>query len=235
MRSLLLCLVALLAAGTLAVACNTADPSECFPNTGDGFGGSGTIPIGAGVGVSSSGDLFSPPRFGSLGNPPANPCVTGGSDTAQPGATTGGTSTAAGGGGAASSCGMGGAPPGAVADGGDYTCGGGPYQGLLAGYIEGADGGADPTGGIVCSTPIDCSSKCFAAQKYCVEHFVHPYKPPMVGDLYQCIDSFPPASFGGSYTCLYVYPNGDACILARASKLGPIHLPAPPPLCEYKL
>jgi hypothetical protein len=79
MRSLLLYLVALLAAGILVVSCNTADPSECFPNTGNGFGGSGTIPIGAGVGVSSSGDLFSPPRFGSLGNPPANPCVTGSS------------------------------------------------------------------------------------------------------------------------------------------------------------
>jgi hypothetical protein len=87
MRSLLLCLVTLLAAGILATACNTADPSECFPNTGDGFGGSGTIPIGAGVGV-GSGD------FGPLSYTDANnPCVTHGSGTTQPGAPTGGTST----------------------------------------------------------------------------------------------------------------------------------------------
>jgi hypothetical protein len=56
----------------------------------------------------------------------------------------------------------------------------------------------------------------------------------MLGDLFQCIDSFPPASLGGSYTCLYRYPNGDACIFSYATKIGPIHLPAPPPLCEYK-
>jgi hypothetical protein len=73
MRSQLLYLVALLAAGILVVACDTADPSECFPNTGNGFGGSGTIPIGAGVGVSSgAGDS---PRFGPLGYTDANnPC-----------------------------------------------------------------------------------------------------------------------------------------------------------------
>jgi hypothetical protein len=101
---------------------------------------------------------------------------------------------------------------------------------LLQEYLQ----EADPKGGVSCSNPSDCSTQCFAKSKYCVEHAVHPYKPPMVGDLYQCIDSIPPASLGGSYTCLYQYPNGDACIFARAAKLGPITLPAPPPLCVYK-
>jgi len=42
----------------LLVACNTVDPSECWPNTSGGFGGGGTIPIGAGVGATSSGDFI---------------------------------------------------------------------------------------------------------------------------------------------------------------------------------
>jgi hypothetical protein len=111
--------------------------------------------------------------------------------------------------------------------------GGGNDAALLLGYLQDAEG-ADPTGGVSCSTPSDCSTKCFAASKYCVEHAVHPYKPPMVGDLFQCIDSIPPASLGGSYTCLYRYPNEDACIFSRAAKFGPITPPAPPPLCVYK-
>jgi hypothetical protein len=56
----------------LVLGCNTVDPSECWPNTSGGFGGSGTIPIGAGVGATSSGDFSSPPPNG--GTP--NPCVT---------------------------------------------------------------------------------------------------------------------------------------------------------------
>ena len=61
---------------TLVTGCNTVDPSECWPNTSGGFGGSGTIPIGAGVGA-TSGDFASPPPPGPLdyGGTP-NPCVT---------------------------------------------------------------------------------------------------------------------------------------------------------------
>jgi hypothetical protein len=39
MRSLLLCSLALLVAGILALACTTADPNDCFVNTSGGFGG----------------------------------------------------------------------------------------------------------------------------------------------------------------------------------------------------
>lgn len=75
MRLLSSCSAALLALVTLMVACTTVDPSECWPNTSGGFGGSGTIPIGAPVGA-SSGD-FASPRFGPLGyGASANPCVT---------------------------------------------------------------------------------------------------------------------------------------------------------------
>jgi len=87
MRLLAFFSAALLAVVMLVVACNTADPNGCFVNTSGGFGGSGTIPIGAGVGVSSGGDLHSPPPVEPLGNPPANPCVTQGSDTAPTGGT----------------------------------------------------------------------------------------------------------------------------------------------------
>ncbi len=54
---------------------STVDPSECWPNTSGGFGGSGTIPIGAGVGA-TSGDFFAPPPRGPLDyGGDANPCV----------------------------------------------------------------------------------------------------------------------------------------------------------------
>jgi hypothetical protein len=54
----------------LGISCNTVDPSECWPNTSGGFGGAGTIPIGAGVGA-TTGDYDSPPNGGT-----PNPCVT---------------------------------------------------------------------------------------------------------------------------------------------------------------
>lgn len=89
--------------------------------------------------------------------------------------------------------------------------------------------------GVTCSSPIECSKLCFAASKYCVEYAVHPYKSGLKpGELYDCIDSLPPAKWGGSYTCLYRYENGDACIFSYAAKIGPIHPPAPSPLCVYK-
>lgn len=62
----------------LVLGCTTVDPDECWPNTSGGFGGSGTIPIGAGVGATSSGDFLSPPPYDPLdnGGAPNNPCVT---------------------------------------------------------------------------------------------------------------------------------------------------------------
>ncbi len=63
----------------LGIGCNTVDPSECWPNTSGGFGGSETIPIGAGVGA-TSGDFLEPPR-GPLDNGGTpNPCVVKQSD-----------------------------------------------------------------------------------------------------------------------------------------------------------
>ena len=64
--------------GLLVVACNTVDPGECWPNTSGGLGGGPeTIPIGAGVGATSSGDFITPPPKWPLGNgdAPDNPCV----------------------------------------------------------------------------------------------------------------------------------------------------------------
>jgi hypothetical protein len=55
----------------LAVGCSTVSPDECWPNTSGGLGGSGPIPIGAGVGATSSGGDFDTPSGGT-----ANPCVT---------------------------------------------------------------------------------------------------------------------------------------------------------------
>src|SRR5271155_221543 len=83
MRWLLSCSAALLALVLLLVACDTVDPNECWVNTSGGFGATGTIPDGVGVGVGGgSGDSL---RLHPLGNPPANPCVTMGSDdTARP-------------------------------------------------------------------------------------------------------------------------------------------------------
>jgi hypothetical protein len=92
-----------------------------------------------------------------------------------------------------------------------------------------------PEGGVICVAPSDCVKKCVAESKFCwAEYAVHPNKPDQTGALYDCLDSFPKATYGGSYTCLYRYPNGDACIFSYGSKIGPIHLPAPPPLCVYK-
>lgn len=89
--------------------------------------------------------------------------------------------------------------------------------------------------GVICNGPVDCSKVCFAASKFCVEYAVHPHKSGLQpGSLFDCIDSVPPASWGGSYTCLYRYENGDVCVFSYAAKLGPIHPPAPRPLCVYK-
>lgn len=89
--------------------------------------------------------------------------------------------------------------------------------------------------GVICSGPAECKKACFAAEKYCVEYAVHPYKSGIKpGELYDCVDSLPPAKWGGSYTCLYKFENGDACIFSYAAKIGPIHPPAPEPLCVYK-
>jgi hypothetical protein len=59
----------------LGTGCNTVDPDECWPNTSGGFGGSGTIPIGAGVGA-STGDFLTPPRRPLDSGDAPNPCVT---------------------------------------------------------------------------------------------------------------------------------------------------------------
>jgi hypothetical protein len=121
--------------------------------------------------------------------------------------------------------------------GGGYSGGGGAggaedAQALMQNDLD----DPDPAGGVTCNGPVDCLNKCNAEAKYCVAgKAVHPYKGgSLIGDLYQCIDSWPKAKYGGSYTCLYRYPNGDACIFAYPMKLGPIHPPAPPPLCSYK-
>ena len=67
----------------LGIGCNTVSPDECWPNTSGGFGGSGTIPIGAGVGATSGGDFLSPPPrrpldYGGASNPcivSESPCI----------------------------------------------------------------------------------------------------------------------------------------------------------------
>ena len=61
----------LLVLALLVMGCTTVSPDECFVNTSGGFGGSGTIPIGAGVGA-TSGDYADPPPNGET----PNPCVT---------------------------------------------------------------------------------------------------------------------------------------------------------------
>src|SRR5262249_33568230 len=87
---------------------------------------------------------------------------------------------------------------------------------------------AEPTGeaaeaaGVVCGTPSDCVKKCVAEKKWCwAERAEHPYKASLIGVLEQCIDTFPKAKYGGSYTCNYRYENGDVCIFSYAAKLGP--------------
>ena len=77
MRSLFRSLAPLLM--MLVIGCNFADPDECRPNTSGGFGGGGTIPIGAGVGATGSGDYLSEPPKGPLDNSGTpNPCMAGG-------------------------------------------------------------------------------------------------------------------------------------------------------------
>jgi hypothetical protein len=193
MRSMFSSIASLLA--MLVIGCNTVDPDECWVNTSGGFGGGGTIPIGNGVGATSSGDFLTPPPGGPLaadGTP--NPCV-GDSSTDSVGADAG--------------------PSG---------------EEIMQQYLE----DASPAGGVVCTNADDCYTKCAAESKYCSHMSYHPYKAGLFGDLYDCRDSFPKASWGGSYTCLFRYPNGDACIFAFAAKLGPIKFPAPPPVCMYK-
>ena len=58
----------------LGIACNTVSPDECWINTSGGFGGSGTIPIGAGVGA-TSGDFLEPPRDPLDYSDAPNPCI----------------------------------------------------------------------------------------------------------------------------------------------------------------
>src|SRR3954454_10264555 len=59
----------------VVIGCNTVDPDQCWPNTSGGFGGGGTIPIGAGVGA-TTGDFISPPRGPLAAGGTPNPCVT---------------------------------------------------------------------------------------------------------------------------------------------------------------
>ena len=69
--------IAVLLPAMLAVGCLTVSADECWVNTSGGLGGSETIPIGAGVGATSSGgDFLDPPR-GPLDNSKAteNPCT----------------------------------------------------------------------------------------------------------------------------------------------------------------
>jgi hypothetical protein len=62
----------------LMTGCSTVDADECWPNTSGGFGGGGTIPTGAGVGATSSGDFIDPPPKEPLDYDEAdNPCVEG--------------------------------------------------------------------------------------------------------------------------------------------------------------
>ncbi len=61
----------------LALAsCNTVSPEDCRVNPTGGAGGSGTLPIGAGVGATSGGDGADPPREPlDADGDTANPCV----------------------------------------------------------------------------------------------------------------------------------------------------------------
>lgn len=115
--------------------------------------------------------------------------------------------------------------------GGGGGVGGGDAEALLEEDLD----AEQPEGGVICNSPGDCLNKCNAEAKYCgAAKALHPYKADQIGGLYECIDRFPKAKYGGSFTCLYTYPNGDACIFAHGAKFGPIHPPAPPPLCVYK-
>jgi hypothetical protein len=66
--------IAPLLLAVLVTGCNTVSPDECWPNTSGGFGGSGTIPIGAGA-FATSGDFLSPPRGPLDYGGDANPCI----------------------------------------------------------------------------------------------------------------------------------------------------------------
>ena len=67
--------ISVLALVVLATNCTTVDPSECFPNTSGGFGGSTELPIAAGVGATTGGFGAPPPRRPlDYGDPP-NPCI----------------------------------------------------------------------------------------------------------------------------------------------------------------
>ena len=69
------CWISALALVVLATSCTTVDPSECFPNTSGGFGGSTELPIAAGVGATTGGFGAPPPRRPlDYGDPP-NPCI----------------------------------------------------------------------------------------------------------------------------------------------------------------
>ncbi|MFS8072045.1 MAG: hypothetical protein ACMG6S_37220 [Byssovorax sp.] len=70
------CLIAVSLPAMLATGCLTVSADECWPNTSGGLGGSGPIPIGAGVGAITGGDYADPPR-GPLdnGGAPYNPCT----------------------------------------------------------------------------------------------------------------------------------------------------------------
>lgn len=62
----------------IVAGCTTVDPDECWVNnTSGGFGDDGPIPIGAGVGATSSGDFpgGAPLDYGGGGE--ANPCMAG--------------------------------------------------------------------------------------------------------------------------------------------------------------
>ncbi|MFS8071947.1 MAG: hypothetical protein ACMG6S_36725 [Byssovorax sp.] len=66
----------------LVMGCSTVDADECWVNTSGGFGGSGTIPIGAAVGATTGGDRAEPPRRPlDNGGAAENPCVTPSDDT----------------------------------------------------------------------------------------------------------------------------------------------------------
>ena len=72
MRSMFSSIVSLLV--MLVIGCTTVDPDECWPNTSGDFG-DGPIPIGAGVGATTSGDFISPPRGPLAAGGTPNPCV----------------------------------------------------------------------------------------------------------------------------------------------------------------
>jgi hypothetical protein len=79
MRTLFVSIAAVLV--ILVAGCTTVDPDECWVNTSGGdVGDEGPIPIGAGVGATSSGDFVSPPPGGPLAaRGTENPCVAMGS------------------------------------------------------------------------------------------------------------------------------------------------------------